>query len=56
LGLIPIGFGVSFVALGAVGIHYGKQRHTVRRAWRDADPHQVALIRAGSNEIALWRA
>jgi hypothetical protein len=31
-GYIPIAFGASFIALGAVGIHYGKRRRAVWRA------------------------
>jgi hypothetical protein len=36
-GYIPIAFGASFIALGAVGIHYGKRRRKTWRAWQE-DP------------------
>jgi hypothetical protein len=45
LGLIPIGFGAGFIALGAVGIHYGKQRRAVWRAWAAANPEKAELAR-----------
>lgn len=36
-GYIPIAFGVSFIALGAAGIHHGKRRRKVWKTWA-ADP------------------
>lgn len=41
-GYIPIAFGASFIALGAAGIHYGKRRKRVWRAWH-ADPNAPLL-------------
>lgn len=34
-GYIPITFGASFIALGAAGIHYGKRRKKVWKAWHE---------------------
>jgi hypothetical protein len=42
-GYIPIGFGAAFITLGAVGIHYGKQRKKVWRAWKQ-DPTAPLLV------------
>jgi hypothetical protein len=45
VGMIPVGFGVGFIALGAVGIHYSKQRRAAWRAWAEAHPQQAELAR-----------
>jgi hypothetical protein len=45
LGVIPITFGASWVALGAVGIHVGARRRAAYRSWRS---------RTGMNE-RTWR-
>lgn len=42
-GTIPIVFGTAFIALGAVGIHYGRRRRAVWKAW-DADPTAPPLV------------
>jgi hypothetical protein len=43
-GAIPIAFGASFIALGAVGIHVGKRRRAAWQAWTD-DPTTPAQVR-----------
>jgi hypothetical protein len=43
-GYIPIGFGASFIALGAVGIHYGKQRRKIWKAWKQNPTAPLLVI------------
>jgi hypothetical protein len=43
-GSIPIAFGASFIALGAVGIHVGKRRGAAWQAWKD-DPTTPPQVR-----------
>lgn len=42
-GVITFSFGTLFTTLGALGIHYGKRRRKVWRAW-EADPRAPILV------------
>lgn len=68
-GMYPLVFGASFVALGAVGIHYGRRRRALYRDWQlangqvpnwitsrhfpDAPPTGLGMLISGAVGVAV---